>query len=156
MSSARSASWARIVTRSGSTSQNPKARDRYVFSCPFRYHISPTASEASIGVCPGSTPKYPSVPGISTSSTCSFTSSLSGVTICNSIEVGNAIYVLPTLPLCHLLRFRERFVDRADHVERLLGHGVVLAVDDFLEALDRIGDRHVLAGKTGELLRDEE
>ncbi len=32
----------------------------------------------------------------------------------------------------------------------------MLAVDDLPEALDRVGDRHVLAGKPGELLRDEE
>ena len=62
-----------------------------IFSCPLRYHSSPTASEASSGVCPGSTPKYPSAPGISTSSTCSWTSGRSGVTICRSMCVGWAI-----------------------------------------------------------------
>src|SRR5260221_1176911 len=154
MSSARSARDARIVTRSGRTSANPYASDRNVFSCPWRYHISPTASEASIGVCPGSTPKYPSVPGISTSSTGARTSSLSGVTICSSIDVGNAIS--PLLPLRHLVRFGQRLFDRANHVEGLLGDGVVLAVHDLLEALDRLRDGHVLAGETCELLRDEE
>ena len=48
------------------------------------------------------------------------------------------------------------FLDRADHVEGLLGDRVVLAVHDLLEALDRLRDRHVLAGQPGELLRDEE
>ena len=32
------------------------------------------------------------------------------------------------------------FFDRSDHVEGLFGNVVVLAFDDFLEALDRVGD----------------
>ena len=36
---------------------------------------------------------------------------------------------------CHLLGLLDRFLDRADHVERLLRQRVVLAVDDLLEAL---------------------
>jgi hypothetical protein len=58
--------------------------------------------------------------------------------------------------LCHLLGLGLGFLDRADHVERLLGQRVVLAVDDLLKALDGVGDRHVLAGQAGELLGDEE
>src|SRR6266550_4448691 len=46
-------------------------------------------------------------------------------------------------------------LDRADHVEGLLGQLVVLALEDFLEALDRVLELHVLAGRTGELLGDE-
>src|SRR5436190_281674 len=50
---------------------------------------------------------------------------------------------------------RDRLVDRADHVERLLRKLVVLALDDLLEALDRVLEPHVLAGLAGELLGDE-
>src|SRR5436305_544426 len=46
-------------------------------------------------------------------------------------------------------------LDRPDHVERLLRKVVVLAVDDLLEALDRVLELHVLAGRAGELLGDE-
>src|SRR4029453_6606784 len=89
--------------------------------------------------------------GISTSSTCSRRISRSGVTIWSSMLVGSAML----LPL-HLLRFLDRFLDRADHVEGLLGEVIVLAVDDLTEAADGLGNRHVLAGEAGELLGDEE
>src|SRR4029450_5126455 len=46
-------------------------------------------------------------------------------------------------------------LDRPDHVEGLLRELVVLAVDDLLEALDRVLGLHVLAGRARELLRDE-
>src|SRR5690606_4634403 len=49
----------------------------------------------------------------------------------------------------------ERFLDRADQIERLLRNLVVLALDDFPEALDGVGDRDVLALEARELLRDE-
>src|SRR5512137_85436 len=58
--------------------------------------------------------------------------------------------------LLHRLRLLERVLDRADHVERLLGQGVALAVDDHLEAADRVLQRDVLARRAGEHLRDEE
>src|SRR6185436_12227172 len=54
------------------------------------------------------------------------------------------------------LRFLECLLDRADHVEGLLGQLVALAVDDHLEALDRVLQRHVLARRAGEYLRDGE
>ena len=47
-------------------------------------------------------------------------------------------------------------LDAADVEERLLGNLVELAVDDRLEALDRLGHRHVLALQAGEHLGDEE
>src|SRR5262245_910027 len=50
----------------------------------------------------------------------------------------------------------ERLFDRTHQVERLLGNAVVLAFRDLLEALDGVGNRDVLAGKAGELRRDEE
>src|ERR1043165_4413427 len=58
--------------------------------------------------------------------------------------------------LLERLRFFLRFFDGAHHVERLLGQRVALAVDDHLEALDRVLERHVLARRAGEVLRDGE
>src|SRR6266496_2472727 len=55
-----------------------------------------------------------------------------------------------------LLRFLlNRALDRADHVEGLLGQLVVLAPDDLLEAADRVLELHVFAGRARELLGDE-
>src|ERR671937_234681 len=54
-----------------------------------------------------------------------------------------------------LPRFRDGLVDRPDHVERLLRELVVLALDDLLEALDRVLEPNVFARLAGELLRDE-
>src|SRR5712692_10419039 len=51
--------------------------------------------------------------------------------------------------------FLHGLLDRADHVEGLLGQLVVLALEDLLEALDRVPELHVLAGRTRELLGDE-
>src|SRR5207249_7099693 len=49
----------------------------------------------------------------------------------------------------------DRLLDRPDHVEGLLGELVVLAVEDLLEALDRVLELDVLARGAGELLGDE-
>src|SRR2546422_4179608 len=54
------------------------------------------------------------------------------------------------------LRLRDDFVDGPNHADVLFLHRVVLAFDDLLETPNRLGDRHVLAVETGELLRDEE
>src|SRR5687768_7387680 len=117
-----------------------------------RYHSSPTCNVASSGVWPGRTPKYPSDPGSCTSSTCSLTSARSGVTISSVSLVGSAI----SSGGLHAAALFDRFVNRPDHVERLLRQIVVLAVDDLLEALHRVGNLHVLALEAGELLGDEE
>ncbi len=50
----------------------------------------------------------------------------------------------------------DNLVDRALQEEGVLGHLVVFAVDDLLEAPDRLGDRHVGAGDAGELFGHEE
>src|SRR5687768_8430758 len=54
--------------------------------------------------------------------------------------------------LLQRLRLLERFLDRADHVEGLLGEAVALAVHDHVEALDRVLERHVFARGAGEHL----
>src|SRR5688572_17411643 len=58
--------------------------------------------------------------------------------------------------LLQRLRLLDRFLDRADHVERLLGQVVVLTVHDRLEAADRVLERHVLSRTAGEDFRDVE
>src|SRR3954466_13540976 len=61
--------------------------------------------------------------------------------------------VAAAILLLERLRLLERFLDRADHVERLLGQRVALAVDDHLEALDGVFERNVFARRAGEVLR---
>src|SRR5690242_13682523 len=99
-------------------------------------------------------PSSPSTPGSVTSSTVSWTSGRSGVTISSVSLVGSAIS--RSSGLLHLLGGGEHVLDAAGHVEGALRDVVVLALDDFLEALDGVGDRHVLALQAGELLGDEE
>src|SRR3984885_3100306 len=55
----------------------------------------------------------------------------------------------------HLLGLFERFLDGADHVERLLRNVIVLAFDDFLEAANRVFNLDVFAFEAGELRCDE-
>src|SRR5579862_9822203 len=50
----------------------------------------------------------------------------------------------------------DRLIDRADHVEGLLGEGVELTADDALEAADGVLERHDLAVLAGEHLGDVE
>src|SRR6187399_515370 len=99
-------------------------------------------------------PSSPWTPGSVTSFTVSWTSGRSGVTISSVRCVGRAIP--SSSGVAHLLGRGEDVLDAAGHVERALRDVVVLAVDDLLEALDRVGDRHVLALQAGELLGDEE
>ena len=54
--------------------------------------------------------------------------------------------------LLQRLRLRQHLLDATDVEERLLGNFVELAVDDGLEALDGLGDRHGLAADAGEHL----
>src|ERR1700738_4473218 len=60
------------------------------------------------------------------------------------------------LPLLNLLGLLEGFVDRTDHVERLLRKMVALSIDDHLEAADRFLERNVLARSTCEHFRHVE
>src|SRR5213593_3755208 len=50
----------------------------------------------------------------------------------------------------------DGFIDRADHVKSLLRKIVVLAIDDFFEAGDRVFKLDVLAFAAGELRSDVE
>src|SRR5439155_407695 len=55
-----------------------------------------------------------------------------------------------------LLPALDRGLDRADHVESLLGQLVVLAVEDLREAANRVLELHELARRAGELRGREE
>src|SRR5271165_668669 len=54
------------------------------------------------------------------------------------------------------LRLFDRLLDRSDHVEGRLRQVVVLAFDDAFEALDRVRDLDLNAGRAGENGRDVE
>src|SRR5215467_9198602 len=103
--------------------------------------MKPVPSSVSRGAWPGSTPRYPSFPGICASSTCSLMSWRSGVT--NSSSRVPAIDSLLDGLQC-LGAFLHVF-DGSLHIEGLLRQIVVLAFDDFAEALDRVGQLHIFA-----------
>src|SRR5512136_2530986 len=94
-------------------------------------------------------PSSPSPPGATTISTSPENRRLSCVTIS---KWSVAILRL----LLHLLADFHGFVDRADHVERLLRQIVVLALEDFAEAAHGLAQGHVAAFAAGELRRREE
>src|SRR5437867_1558854 len=110
---------------------------------------SPIPNVVSKGACPGRTPKYPWLPGMTISSAVSATTSRVGVAI-SSVRRSATLGARG-----ELLRLVHRLADVADHVERLLGQLVVLTVDDFPEALDGIRELHVPPLRTGERLGDE-
>src|SRR5690348_12170452 len=68
----------------------------------------------------------------------------------------NGVRAMKLLVALLAARGLDDVVDRALQEERRLRHVVVLAVDDLLEAADRLGDRHVGARRAGELLGHEE
>src|ERR1035437_4361977 len=150
ISSARSATSASTRTWSSNTSTKPPWMERYRFLPSDTYVRVPMPSNPSSGAWPGRIPMYPSLPGTCTSLTCSRTNSRSGVA--TSRESVSAM----GLRLLQFRRFLEDFLDGSLHVECLLGQAVVLAFDNFAEALDGIGELDVLALVAGELLGDVE
>src|SRR5260370_36225958 len=106
------------------------------------------------GAWPGRTPKLPSVPGTTTISTMSDRIRRSGETSSN--RIWSAIGAGSGRLGGHLAGLLDGFLDRADHVEGALGHVVVIAGDDALEALDRIGELDEDARRASEHLGDME
>src|SRR5438874_1676691 len=117
------------------------------------------------GACPGRTPKLPSLPGTTTISTSAETMSRSGVT--NSNWTRSAIIHLKMSPRRlrmpasrrfrrHLAGLVDGLLDRADHVERSLGHLVILAGHVPLELLDRVFEGDEVGGAAGEHFGDVE
>src|SRR3954471_12278449 len=94
-------------------------------------------------------PSSPASPGRTTNSA-------SPEKIASSALTTSTWMVAAAILLLERLRLLEGFLDRADHVERLLGQRVALAVDDHLEALDGVLQRYVLARLAGEVLRHGE
>src|SRR5882724_10469860 len=72
-----------------------------------------------------------------------------------SSALTTSTWMVAAAMLLQRLRLLERLFDRADQIEGLLGEGVAFAVDDHLEALDRVLQRHVLAFLAGEVLGHE-
>src|SRR6266403_1685637 len=134
--------------------------------------MMPTASSVSRGACPGRMPRYPPSPGIWASSTASFTTSFSGVTI-SSWKVSGmlAVSIQPSAVsqrdihdgrsltadgwfLCCRLQFFsgfEYFFNRPFQVKRLFGDVVIFALHNFAEAFYGIGDLHVASRTAGKL-----
>src|SRR5688572_9475138 len=94
-------------------------------------------------------PSSPASPG-------STTNSASPEKMLSSALTTSTWMVAAAIALLERLRLLEGFLDRAHHVERLLRQRVALAVDDHLEALDRVLEGNVLARRAGEVLRHRE
>src|SRR5512140_2831485 len=94
-------------------------------------------------------PSSPSPPGATTMSTSPENNRFSCVTI-SKWSVAMLALALHTLADFH------GFVDRADHVERLLRQIVVFAFQNFTEAAHGFAQRHIAAFATGELRCREE
>src|SRR3954471_10522921 len=97
-------------------------------------------------------PSSPASPGRTTNSASPEKMASSALTTSTWI-VAAAISICPLL---QRLRLLECFLDRAHHVERLLGQRVAFTVDDHLEALDRVLESDVLAFLAGEVARHRE
>src|SRR3954470_12184129 len=93
-------------------------------------------------------PMSPSIAGTVTIWTSSERTVPCGVTI-SSLSVSAMAITCGPSGLGH-------FLDAALHVEVPLGHRVVLAVEDLLEAADRVGDRDLAPLAAGEHLRRAE
>src|SRR5688572_8916900 len=100
-----------------------------------------------IETCPGRMPISPLVPGTTTSSHSICRTSASGVTMAS---------LRATLDRSFFLRALHHVVDAARVHEELLRDLVVAAFADLFERTDRVFEIDVFAGRTRELLRDEE
>src|SRR5690606_19916608 len=139
------------VTMLGCTSRTPPETKK-VSSSPSAActRISPLPSRVISGEWRGAMPISPISAGANTMFAWPEKIERSALTMSTCIVAINSYLRL------ELLRAFGGFVDRADHVERLLGQVIVLAVHDGLEALDRVLQRHVLAGRAGEHFRNVE
>src|SRR4051812_34267115 len=131
--------------------------------------VEPAFKVAISGACRARTPISPSAPGTISISASPSNAGPSGVTSeiekvlaklrrdAGGLRLGLGARDVRVLRLLLLGRRRlflalelaslgDGVLDRADHVERLLGQVVVLALEDLAEALDRVLELHVLAG----------
>src|SRR5438093_10224560 len=165
-----SATSARTVTRSGTTSKKPPPTNRVCSGPPIvsLMRRAPGLRMVMSGAWRASTPSSPSAPVAMMNSTSPSNRLRSTLTT----RSGNFIPGLPTAwggrrrtrcaagwgrsLLLHRFGLRASLVDGAHHVEGLLRQIVVLALEDLLEAAHRLAPRHVLAFATGEPLGDAE
>src|SRR5581483_10912824 len=131
------------MARSSSTWKNPGPVAYVWTSCASisRYtRVDPAFSIATSGACRARTPISPAAPGTMIISASPSNAGPSGVTT----ETENFGCCANALRLRQLLAALDCLLDRPDHVERLLGKIVVLAVEDLAEAADRVLELHVL------------
>src|SRR5258706_16052650 len=100
---------------------------------------TPGRSAVKSGTCPGNSSNSPSSPGACTLSVSVCATTPFGVTRFTPRKVASAI----SGPLRHFERGRSNVVDRARHLERLLGKIVALAGEDLFEASHRVFARAV-------------
>src|SRR5437879_35102 len=155
--SAVTASSTSAIARSSSTWKKPgPVANSRIWPSPRWTRVEPAFRSATSGAWRASTPISPAAPGTIRSSASPSNAAPSGVTTETEKSGWSAISALRRDGLgLERLRPLDRLLDRADHVERLLGQVVVLAVEDLGEAADRVLELHVLARRAGELLRDE-
>src|SRR5436305_525108 len=157
ISSACTASSTSAIARSSSTWKKP-GPVAYSCTCPSpRWtRVEPALSIATSGACRASTPISPAAPGTISISASPSNAAPAGVTTETEKSGWSATALRGDGLGLHRLRALDRLLDRADHVEGLLGEVVVLAVEDLLEAADRIVELHELARRAGAHLGDME
>src|SRR4051812_23179948 len=153
ISSTSTASSTRASARSCSTLKKPGPVAYSFTSVPRRMctRVEPAFRSATRGAWRARTPISPAAPGTISISASPSKAEPSGVTReTSSVAIGclggRRLGLAPGGDGLH---------DRADHVEGLLAEVVVLAVEDLLEALDRVLELHVRPGPTRERLGDE-
>src|SRR5215470_7464027 len=101
---------------------------------------TPGLSAVSIGTWPGSSSNSPSSPGACTLSASVCATTPRGVTRLIPRIVGNPVAMGPSAlgALGELGGLGAHVVDRAGHLERLLGQVVALALQDLVEAAHRV------------------
>src|SRR3954454_18674871 len=178
--SACTASSTSAIARSCSTWKKPgpvaNSRISVSLTCT---RVEPAFRVAISGAWRASTPISPAAPGTTIISTAPSNAGPSGVTsetsnflvssathagrfgLCFALVDGGILRTLAVLLLVLALVARHApsllhgGVNSPDHVEGLLRKLVVLALEDLLEALDRVLELDVLARGAGELLGDE-
>src|SRR5581483_8001818 len=154
ISAAETASSTSAIARSWSTWKNPGPVANSSTSPPGGCtRVEPAFSVAMSGAWRARTPISPAAPGTMIISASPSYAGPSGVT--TETEKTRRSAIGSGGGAGHLLRALDGALDRPDHVERLLRQLVVLALDDLAEPADRVLELHVLAGRAGELLRDE-
>src|SRR6185503_13739025 len=150
--------------RSSSTLKKPgPVANSSTSFAPTCTRVEPALSVATSGACRASTPISPAAPGTISMWASPWKTGPSGVTSSTSNVGWSATSAISRQygerpsrgRLLHRPRTLDYVLDRADHVEGRLGHVVVLALDDRVEAGDRVLELHVLARRARELLGDE-